>query len=76
MKTDCAKSLANQCQTYAEIFDTELILRAQKAGHSIHEIAVKVGETRPSRYSPLKRIPNTLIDLLTLINIFWFGSKK
>ena len=75
-KTDRAKTLANQCQTYAEIFDTELILRAQKAGHSIHEIAVKVGETRPSRYSPLKRIPNTLIDLLTLINIFWFGSKK
>jgi len=75
MKTDCAKTLASQCLTYAEIFDTELILRAQKAGLSISEIAVNVGETRPSRYSPLKRIPNTLFDLLTIIKIFWFGNK-
>ncbi len=58
--------IIQQCVTDKEIFDTEVILRAQAAGLKIIEVPVIVEETRPSRYSPLVRIPRTLRDLNTL----------
>lgn len=51
------------CITNREIFDTEVILRAQQAGLTTVEVPTVVEETRPSRYSPFVRIPRTLKDL-------------
>jgi glycosyltransferase involved in cell wall biosynthesis len=51
------------CITNREIFDTEVILRAQRAGLTTVEVPTVVEETRPSRYSPFVRIPRTLKDL-------------
>jgi 2-polyprenyl-3-methyl-5-hydroxy-6-metoxy-1,4-benzoquinol methylase len=75
MRTAMVKRLASQCVTNREIFDTELVLRAQKSGLSITEIAVMVDEKRPTRYGMLKRIPKTLADLIALIKIFWFSAE-
>lgn len=58
--------IIQQCVTDKEIFDTEVILRAEAAGLKLIEVPVVVEETRPSRYSPLVRIPRTLRDLNTL----------
>ena len=55
------------CSTNAEIFDTELILRAQYLGMRIVEVPVTVREIRPSRYGLLQRVPQTVVDLATLI---------
>lgn len=52
-----------RCRTDGEIFDTELVLRCQKAGLGIRELPVEVSEMRPSRYSLLGRIPSTVRDL-------------
>ena len=52
-----------RCITQREIFDTEIILRAQQAGLSITEVPTVVEELRPSRYSPFERLPRTLKDL-------------
>jgi glycosyltransferase involved in cell wall biosynthesis len=70
MRSERVKPLAAQCVTDGEIFDTELILRAQMSGLSFAEIPVDVREIRPSRYSVWKRIPKTIIDLITLVRIF------
>jgi glycosyltransferase involved in cell wall biosynthesis len=58
--------IIQQCVTDKEIFDTEVILRAQRAGLKTVEVPTIVEETRPSRYSPLVRIPRTLRDLRLL----------
>ncbi|MDQ6910093.1 MAG: glycosyltransferase, partial [Actinomycetota bacterium] len=43
--------LAERCRFGTDLFDTELILRAQRAGMKVVEIPVNVAETRPSRSS-------------------------
>lgn len=54
-----------------DLFDTELILRAQRAGLAAREIPVTVEETRPSRTSIVRRIPRTLGGLARLRLALW-----
>lgn len=49
-----------------DLFDTELVLRAERAGVSIVELPVVVEEKRTARSSFVKRIPRTLGGLLRL----------
>ena len=63
--------LAVRCRTGSEIFDTELILRAERAGLKTAAIPVTVEETRPSRTSIAKRIPRTLVSLAKLRFALW-----
>lgn len=67
--------VVRRCITDREIFDSEVILRAQQAGLSTTEVATIVEETRPSRYSPLVRVPRTLRDLWVLFKDMHFGSQ-
>jgi glycosyltransferase involved in cell wall biosynthesis len=54
-----------------DLFDTELLLRAQRAGLKAREIPVTVEETRPSRTSIARRIPRTLRGLARLRLALW-----
>ncbi len=54
-----------------DLFDTELILRAQRAGLSAREIPVTVEETRPSRTSIVRRIPRSVGGLVRLRLALW-----
>jgi hypothetical protein len=49
-----------------DLFDTELVLRAERAGVTITELPVVVEERRVARSSFVKRIPRTLRGLLRL----------
>lgn len=49
-----------------DLFDTELVLRAERAGYRIAEVPAVVKEIRPARSSYLKRVPRTLLGLLRL----------
>lgn len=49
-----------------DLFDTELVLRAERAGYRIAEVPAVVAEIRPARSSYLKRVPRTLLGLLRL----------
>lgn len=49
-----------------DIFDTELILRAERAGLAVTEIPVRVRDQRPPRTSILRRVPRTLLGLARL----------
>jgi hypothetical protein len=47
-----------------DLFDTELVIRAERAGHRIVEIPVTVEELRTARTSFVRRIPRTFSGLL------------
>lgn len=55
-----------KCLTSKEVFDTELMIKAQRANLNIKEIAVGVRDLRPARLSLIKRVPSTLRDLWTI----------
>ena len=60
------QELAAGCRHGTDIFDTELILRAERAGLRVFAIPVTVTERRPSRSSIWKRVPRTVIALTQL----------
>ena len=61
-----------RCRYGRDLFDTELILRAEQAGLVVAEIPVDVEELRPARTSVVRRIPRTLSGLSRL----WFSLRK
>lgn len=62
---------AEECVLGTDLFDTELILRTERAGLLAAEIPVTVQELRPARSSMLRRIPRTLRNLARLRVLFW-----
>ena len=64
-------SLAEKCRFGTDLFDTELILRAERAGLKSGEVPVVVQELRPSRSSIAKRIPRTMANLVRLRIYLW-----
>ncbi|HSS11854.1 MAG TPA: glycosyltransferase [Acidimicrobiales bacterium] len=54
-----------------DLFDTELILRAERAGLVVAELPVTVRDTRPPRSSIVKRIPRSLAGLVRLRVALW-----
>lgn len=66
MRRAAVEPFARRCQFGKDIFDTELILRAERAGLRTDEIPVPVVELRPARSSILRRVPRTLLALVKL----------
>jgi glycosyltransferase AglD len=58
--------LASTCRSGRDLFDTELILRAERAGLWATDIPVVVVERRASRTSIARRLPRTLRGLVGL----------
>lgn len=59
-------AFADECRAGPDLFDTELIIRAERAGMRVEEIPVTVVERRPSRTSIVRRVPRTLAGLARL----------
>lgn len=49
-----------------DLFDTELVVRAERAGYSIVEVPVVVEEMRTARSSLIKRAPRTVAGLIRM----------
>ena len=58
--------LVERCRFGGDIFDTELIIRAERAGLAVAEIPVSVADQRPPRTSIVRRIPRSLLGLVRL----------
>ena len=58
--------VVNQCRFGEDIFDTELVLRAERSGMVLGEVPVVVSEVRPPRTPIARRIPRTLVGLVRL----------
>lgn len=61
-----------RCRYGRDLFDTELILRAERSGLVVVEIPVDVEELRPARTSIVRRIPRTLSGLARL----WIALRR
>jgi glycosyltransferase involved in cell wall biosynthesis len=68
--------LVGVCASDADIFDTELILRAERAGLPIAEIPVTTVELRPPRTPIWSRIPRTLAGLARLRLALWRPAPR
>jgi len=66
MRRVAVEPYARVCTFGQDLFDTELILRVERAGLRTAEIPVLVTELRPARSSLLKRVPRTLRGLVKL----------
>jgi hypothetical protein len=58
--------LAHQVVSTTDLFDTELVIRAERAGYSIVEVPVVVEEMRTARSSLIKRAPRTIVGLIKM----------
>ncbi len=64
--------IAAQCVTDRSLFDTELVLRAHRAGLRVVEIPVEIRELRqPSYLSVLGRTPEALWNLILMTFELW-----
>lgn len=63
--------IVEQCRFGTDVFDTELVLRAERARLPVDEIPVEVTERRPSRTPIARRIPRSVLNLLRLRVLFW-----
>jgi len=59
------------CRFGTDLFDTELVLRAERAGLPTAELPVTVEELRPSRTPIARRIPRTIAGLARLRVALW-----
>lgn len=58
--------IAPQVVSTEDLFDTELVVRAERAGYSIVEVPVVVEEMRTARSSLVKRAPRTVSGLIKM----------
>jgi glycosyltransferase AglD len=72
MRREPAQRLAVDCLFGTDLFDTELILRLERAGFRTSEIGVKIEETRPARTPIVSRIFRSVRGLATL----WFALRR
>jgi glycosyltransferase involved in cell wall biosynthesis len=71
MRRAAVQPIVGLCKFGEDVFDTELILRAERAGLVVVEIPVSVEELRPARTPIWSRIPRSLIRLGQLRVTLW-----
>jgi len=76
MRRAAVEPYARVCEFGQDLFDTELILRVERAGLRTAEIPVEVRELRPARSSFLSRVPRTLRGLCKLRWTLWREPRR
>ncbi len=59
-----------------DLFDTELVIRAERAGYRIAEVPARVVEQRQAKSRLVSRVPRTLAGLLRLRWWLWREEKR
>jgi hypothetical protein len=76
LRKDTTSDLVESCRSGRDIFDTELVLRAEHAGRRVVEVPVRVTEQRPPRTAIASRIPRTLLGLGRLRARLWVEAVR
>jgi len=75
MRRAPVETLLRQCRFSSDLFDTELVIRAERAGLEVAELPARTEERRPSRTSIWRRVPRTLVGLAELRVTLWRESR-
>ena len=75
-RRDTVVPIMEKCRLGGDNFDTELVLRAHRAGLSICELPVHIEEIRPSRGRVLTRAIKALSDMLKLRVALWLERPR
>jgi glycosyltransferase involved in cell wall biosynthesis len=76
MRRDPIVPLARECRNGADLFDTELVLRAARAGMEVAEVPVVVEERRPPRTPITRRIARSVFGLVRLRVQLWREDRR
>ena len=68
--------LVEQCLFGTDLFDTELVLRVERAGMRTDEVGITVEETRPARTPIVSRIWRSLRGLARLRLALWSEARS
>ena len=71
MQRATVEPIARRCRNGTDLFDTELVLRADRAGLVVAEVPVTVEEHRPSRTPIARRVARTMVGLVRLRVQLW-----
>ncbi len=71
LRRELLAPIVAQCRFGGDLFDTELILRTERAGYQVAELGVTVRDTRPPRTPITRRIPRSLAGLAKLRVVLW-----
>jgi glycosyltransferase involved in cell wall biosynthesis len=71
MRREAVRAIAEGCRFRTDLFDTELVIRAERAGLGVVDLPVEVSETRPSRTPIAKRAARSLLGLARMRWVLW-----
>jgi glycosyltransferase involved in cell wall biosynthesis len=71
MRRAIVEPIARRCRNGTDLFDTELVLRADRAGLAVAEVPVTVEERRPSRTPIARRVARSTFGLVRLRIQLW-----
>lgn len=66
VRSAVVRDIAPDVISTVDLFDTELVVRAERAGYRIAELPVEVVELRETRSSLFKRVPRTIKGVLVI----------
>jgi glycosyltransferase involved in cell wall biosynthesis len=71
MRHAAVEPLVERCRFRTDLFDTELVIRSERAGLLVSELPVTAQERRPSRTPIWRRVPRTLGGMVVLRFALW-----
>jgi glycosyltransferase involved in cell wall biosynthesis len=76
MKREPVELLIRRCRFESDLFDTELVIRAERAGFRVAELPARAQERRPSRTPIWRRVPRTLVGMVELRLTLWREGRS
>lgn len=61
------EDIVRACRTERDVFASELVIRAERAGVRVEEIPVRIAEMRPPSINLIRRVPHVLANLAKLV---------
>jgi len=71
MRGAAVDPILERCRFRTDLFDTELVIRTERAGLPVAELPVIAQERRPSRTPIWRRVPRTIVGLVVLRFALW-----
>jgi glycosyltransferase involved in cell wall biosynthesis len=75
LRRDSIISIVEQCVADRDMFASELVIRAERAGKRIVDIPLALKEHRPTSIRLAKRVPRVLKNIAQLIYVIRFQSR-